>query len=54
MVLQGQLDSIAEDGGRIVNVIWQPKRTITLASRSDDVSSGYLIISEDEFPEQGQ
>jgi hypothetical protein len=32
--LRDQLDHIAADGGRVVSVIWQPARQVTLATKA--------------------
>ena len=51
--LRDQLDHIAAEGGRVVSVIWQPARQVTLEPglAPYDVTSGYVIVSEDELPE---
>src|SRR5271169_6484418 len=51
--LRDQLDHIAADGGRVVSVIWQPARQVTLEPGLPpyEVASGYIIVSEHELPE---
>jgi len=47
------LDHIAADGGRVVSVIWQRARQVTLEPGlpSHEVASGYVIVSEHELPQ---
>jgi hypothetical protein len=51
--LQDQLDHIAAEGGRVVSVIWQPARQVTLEPglQPYEVASGYVIVSEHELRE---
>ncbi len=51
--LRDQLDHIAADGGRVVSVIWQPARQLTLEPGLPpyEVASGYVVVSEHELPE---
>jgi hypothetical protein len=51
--LREQLDHIAAEGGRVVSVIWQPARQVTLEPGlpAYEVASGYVIVSEHELPE---
>ena len=51
--LRDQLDHIAADGGRVVSVIWQPARQVTLEPGLPpyDVASGYVVVSEHEAAE---
>jgi hypothetical protein len=51
--LRDQLDHIAAEGGRVVSIIWQPARQVTLEPGLPpyDVASGYVIVSEHEAPE---
>ena len=44
---------IAADGGRVVSVVWQPAREVTLEPGlpPHEVASGYVIVSEHELPE---
>jgi len=51
--LRDQLDHIAAEGGRVVSVIWQPARQVTLEPGLPpyEVTSGYVIVSEHELPE---
>jgi hypothetical protein len=51
--LRDQLDHIAADGGRVVSVIWQPARQVTLEPGLPpyEVASGYVIVSEHDLPE---
>jgi hypothetical protein len=51
--LRDQLDHIAAEGGKVVNVIWQLARQVTLepGQPSYEVASGYVIVSEHELPE---
>jgi hypothetical protein len=51
--LRDQLDHIAAEGGRVVSVIWQPARQVTLEPGlpPHEVASGYVIVSEHELPE---
>lgn len=41
--LRDRLAQIAEDGGRVINVIWQPERP---GADCLPLSSGYTIVSE--------
>ena len=52
--LREQLDHIAAEGGRVVSVIWQPARQVTLEPglQPYEVASGYVIISEHELHEE--
>ena len=45
--LQDHLDHIAAEGGRVVSVIWQPARQVTLEPglQPHEVASGYLFPS---------
>ena len=54
--LREQLDHIAAEGGRVVSVIWQPARQVTLEPglQPYEVASGYVIISEHELHEGGR
>ncbi|AZO15096.1 hypothetical protein EJ069_10355 [Mesorhizobium sp. M2A.F.Ca.ET.043.05.1.1] len=50
-VLHMKLNEAADNGGRVVNVIWQPEReVVTSREFADDfkvmVESGYIIILE--------
>ena len=49
--LRDQLDHIAADGGRVVSVIWQPARQVTLEPGlpPHEVASGYVVVSEHEL-----
>jgi hypothetical protein len=51
--LRDQLDHIAAEGGRVVSVIWQPARQVTLEPGLPpyEVASGYVIVSEHELHE---
>src|SRR5271165_4862519 len=51
--LRDQLDHIAADGGRVVSVIWQPARQVSLEPGlpPHEVASGYVVVSEHELPE---
>jgi hypothetical protein len=51
--LRDQLDHIAAEGGRVVSVIWQPARQVTLEPGlpPHEVASGYVIVSEHELPQ---
>ena len=51
--LRHQLDHIAAEGGRVVTVIGQPARQVTLEPglAQYDVASGYVIVAEHEFSE---
>ena len=51
--LRDQLDHITAEGGRVVSVIWQPARQVTLEPGlpPHEVASGYLIVSERELPQ---
>lgn len=51
VLLRDKLDEIAEGGGRIINVIWQPARRVTLGDAETNPPSGYIVISEYEFPD---
>ncbi|HEY1979291.1 MAG TPA: hypothetical protein VGH13_04330 [Xanthobacteraceae bacterium] len=49
--LREALDHIAADDGKVVTIIWQPARLVTLepGQPSHEVSSGYVVVSEYEF-----
>ena len=51
--LRDQLDHISAEGGRVVTVIWQPARQVTLEPglAPYDVTSGYVIVAEHELLE---
>ena len=51
--LRDQLDHIAAEGGRVVSVIWQPARQVTLEPGlpQHEVASGYVVVSENELPQ---
>jgi hypothetical protein len=51
--LRDQLDHIAAEGGRVVSVIWQPARQVTLEPglAPYEVASGYVIVSGHELPQ---
>ena len=51
--LRDQLDHIAAEGGRVVSVIWQPARQVTLKPglSAYEVASGYVVVSEHDLPE---
>jgi hypothetical protein len=38
--LQDKLDSIAQQGGRVISVIWEPKRPIIIAGTTIQQDSG--------------
>jgi hypothetical protein len=46
MLLQTALSEIAEEGGRVISVTWQPSRTVTRAASTASVDSGFTIVSE--------
>jgi hypothetical protein len=46
MLLQTALGEIAEEGGRVISVTWQPSRTVTRAGSTASVDSGFTIVSE--------
>ena len=46
--LQDKLDSIAQQGGRVISVMWEPKRPITIAGKTIQEDSGYTIVWEEE------
>jgi hypothetical protein len=49
-VLHLKLNEIADTGGRVLNVIWQPEREVVNREFVDDVGlqalAGYVIVSE--------
>ncbi|OBQ96266.1 hypothetical protein [Mesorhizobium sp. AA23] len=49
-VLHMKLNEAADNGGRVVNVMWQPEHEVTNREFPDDlkisVESGYIIILE--------
>lgn len=49
--LRDQLEHIAAEGGRVVSVIWQPARQVTLEPglAPYEVTSGYVIVTEHEL-----
>jgi hypothetical protein len=46
MVLQNHLNRIAEKGGRVISVTWQPSRTVTIDGSTASVPSGFTIVWE--------
>ena len=52
--LRDQLDHIAAVRGKVVTVIWQPARQVTLEPGLPpyEVASGYVVVSEHELPEE--
>lgn len=49
--LQDKLNQIAEQGGRVVNVLWLPARTVSITNTDESVDvtkyqSGFSVISE--------
>ena len=46
MLLQTALSEIAEEGGRVISVTWQPSRTVSRADSTASVDSGFTIVSE--------
>jgi hypothetical protein len=48
MLLQTALSEIAEEGGRVISVTWQPSRTVIRADSTASVDSGFTIVSEQE------
>jgi hypothetical protein len=45
-ILQNRLGEIAEEGGRVISVTWQPSRTVNIGGDTASVFSGYTIVSE--------
>ncbi len=45
-LLRDRLHAIAEEGGHIVSVIWQPARQVRLEDDTHSQNSGYVIVSE--------
>ncbi|BCM19185.1 hypothetical protein [Mesorhizobium sp. J8] len=49
-VLHMKLNEAAENGGRVVNVIWQPEHDVIMRDATQDprmpVEAGYVIILE--------
>jgi hypothetical protein len=45
-ILQNRLREIAEEGGRVINVTWQPSRTVNIGGNTASVFSGYTVVSE--------
>jgi hypothetical protein len=52
--LRDQLEHIAAEGGRVVSVIWQPARQVTLEPGLPpyDVTSGYVVVTEHDAPDE--
>lgn len=50
MVLHMKLNEATENGGRVVNVIWQPEHDVIMRDATHDprmpVEAGYVIILE--------
>lgn len=45
--LRDRLHEIAEGGARVVSIMWQPTRTVTMhGSTPFEQQSGYVIVSE--------
>ncbi|ESW83909.1 hypothetical protein NKH47_27205 [Mesorhizobium sp. M1060] len=44
--LKTLLHSLGEEGSRVINVIWQPKREIATEIGPYDLPSGYVVIVE--------
>ena len=45
-LLKDKLDEIAAGGGRVVSVIWQPKRRVEIGDSDTFPPSGYVVVSE--------
>lgn len=44
--LKTLLNSLGEEGSRIINVIWQPRRDIPAENGAYTLPSGYIIVLE--------
>lgn len=44
--LEDCLQDLANEGGRIISVTWQPKREVVHDGNKIEVPSGYTVISE--------
>ena len=50
MLLQTALSEIAEEGGRVISVTWQPSRTVTRAGSTASVDSVGALITMPKGP----
>jgi hypothetical protein len=51
--LQDRLDSIANQGGRVISVTWEPRRRIIIVGRiTEEQDPGYTIVWEEEEKEE--
>ena len=48
--LLNRLTEIADGGGRVVSVTWQPQRDIRTDRGGATVPSGFTVVSEYDFP----
>lgn len=48
--LMNRLHEIAEGGGRVVSITWQPERYSKLPNGGTNLSAGYTVVSEYDFP----
>jgi hypothetical protein len=48
--LRDRLDAIADEGGKVISIIWQPTREVTVehGQTSHTALSGYIVVSEHE------
>lgn len=47
-LLRDRLQQIAQTGGKVISVTWQPARMITLDDKSHPAQSGFTIVSKRE------
>lgn len=45
-LLQDAVSKIAEEDGLIINLVWQPARTVTVGGTVKSVESGYVIVAD--------
>jgi hypothetical protein len=46
--LRDLLQEIAEEGGRVISVNWQPARSVVGPGEPSSQNSGYVVVSETE------
>jgi hypothetical protein len=45
-LLRDRLQEIADGGGKVVSVIWQPTRQVLMGDNETNPLSGYVVVSE--------
>jgi hypothetical protein len=47
--LRDVIETLGEEGRKIVSIIWQPERVVTIDSQSRTTLSGYVVVSESDI-----